>query len=142
MTNFPLRICDFEILHVFFSIFASKFTFSSKNYSFQIYIFVCLVVPWQLGSQLPDQGSNLPLLHWDHRVLTSGPPGSPHIQVFFFFSSTSLLLPIHLLLPSSHMCAQSCNPVDCGLPGSSVHGLFQARILEWVGVFFSMFRSF
>ena len=32
--------------------------------------------------------------------------------------------------------AQSCptlrNPMDCNLPGSSVHGMFQARILEWV----------
>ena len=31
--------------------------------------------------------------------------------------------------------AQSCltlsNPVDCSLPGSSVHGIFQARVLEW-----------
>ena len=25
-----------------------------------------------------------------------------------------------------------CDPVDCGPPGSSVHGLSQARILEWV----------
>ena len=32
--------------------------------------------------------------------------------------------------------AQSCptlrNPMDCNLPGSSVHGIFQARVLEWV----------
>ena len=31
---------------------------------------------------------------------------------------------------------QSCltlhNPMDCSLPGSSVHGIFQARVLEWV----------
>jgi len=33
--------------------------------------------------------------------------------------------------------AQSCNPMDCSLPGSSVHGLFQARILEWVAISFS-----
>ena len=26
----------------------------------------------------------------------------------------------------------SCNPMDCSLPGSSVHGILQARILEWV----------
>ena len=25
-----------------------------------------------------------------------------------------------------------CNPMDCSLPGSSVHGISQARILEWV----------
>ena len=34
------------------------------------------------------------------------------------------------------MCAQSCltlcDPMDCNLPGSSVHGIFQARILEWL----------
>ena len=30
-----------------------------------------------------------------------------------------------------------CNPVDCSLPGSSVHGIFQARILEWVAISFS-----
>ena len=27
-----------------------------------------------------------------------------------------------------------CNPVDCSLPGSSVHGILQARILEWVAM--------
>ena len=36
------------------------------------------------------------------------------------------------------VCAQSrqtlCDPMDCSLPGSSVHGVFQARILEWVAI--------
>ena len=27
-----------------------------------------------------------------------------------------------------------CDPVDCSLPGSSVHGILQARILEWVAM--------
>ena len=27
-----------------------------------------------------------------------------------------------------------CDPMDCSLPGSSVHGIFQARILEWVAI--------
>ena len=30
-----------------------------------------------------------------------------------------------------------CNPMDCSLPGSSVHGISQARILEWVAISFS-----
>ena len=38
--------------------------------------------------------------------------------------------------------AQSCptlhDPMDCSLPGSSVHGIFQARVLEWVAIAFSM----
>ena len=37
--------------------------------------------------------------------------------------------------------AQSCptlsNPMDCSLPGSSIHGIFQARVLEWDAIAFS-----
>ena len=31
-------------------------------------------------------------------------------------------------------CPTLCNPVDCSLPGFSVHGILQARILEWVTI--------
>ena len=38
--------------------------------------------------------------------------------------------------------AQSCptlsDPMDWGLPGSSVHGIFQARVLEWGAIAFSV----
>ena len=34
-------------------------------------------------------------------------------------------------------CPTLCDPMDCSLPGSSVHGIFQARILEWVVISFS-----
>ena len=30
--------------------------------------------------------------------------------------------------------------MDCSLPGSSIHGIFQARVLEWVAIFFSKKR--
>ena len=30
--------------------------------------------------------------------------------------------------------ADSCDPIDCSLPGSSVHGILQARIMEWVAI--------
>ena len=55
----------------------------------------------------------------------------------FSFSSTSLLLLTHLP-PSSCMCTQSCNPMNCSLPGASVHGSLQARVLEWIAISFSM----
>ena len=32
-------------------------------------------------------------------------------------------------------CLTLCNPMDCSLPGSSVHGIFQAKILAWVAIF-------
>ena len=34
-------------------------------------------------------------------------------------------------------CPTLCNPVDCSLPGSSIHGIFQGRILEWIAIPFS-----
>ena len=34
-------------------------------------------------------------------------------------------------------CSTLCNPVDCRPPGSSVHGIFQARVLEWGAIAFS-----
>ena len=34
-------------------------------------------------------------------------------------------------------CPTLCNPMDCSLPGFSVHGIFQARVLEWVAISFS-----
>ena len=35
-------------------------------------------------------------------------------------------------------CLTLCDPIDCSLPGSSVHGISQARVLEWVAIAFSM----
>ena len=35
------------------------------------------------------------------------------------------------------LCLSLCDPMDCSLPGSSVHGLSQARILEWVAISYS-----
>ena len=38
-------------------------------------------------------------------------------------------------------CPTLCDPLDCSLPGSSVHGILQARILEWVTISFSRASS-
>ena len=39
---------------------------------------------------------------------------------------------ISLLVAQSYLIL--CNPMDCSLSGSSVHGILQARILEWVAI--------
>ena len=35
-------------------------------------------------------------------------------------------------------CLTLSDPMDCSLPGSSIHGIFQARVLEWVAIAFSV----
>ena len=67
--------------------------------------------------------------------------------VLLLFLATELLL---LLLRKScrfissfsesdvaQSCPTLCDPMDCSLPRSSVHGIFQARVLEWVAISFS-----
>ena len=38
-------------------------------------------------------------------------------------------------------CPTFCDPMDCSLPGSSVHGIFQARVLEWDAIAFSVWKA-
>ena len=35
---------------------------------------------------------------------------------------------------AAQSCLTLCNPMNCSLPGSSVHGILQARILEWIAM--------
>ena len=37
----------------------------------------------------------------------------------------------------ARLCPTLCDPMDCSLPGSSVHRIFQARVLEWGATAFS-----
>ena len=38
----------------------------------------------------------------------------------------------------AQLCPTLSNPMDCSLPGSSIHGILQARVLEWGAIAFSV----
>ena len=38
---------------------------------------------------------------------------------------------------ATQLCLTLIDPMDCSLPGSSIHGIFQARVLEWGAIAFS-----
>ena len=42
----------------------------------------------------------------------------------------------------TQLCLTLCDPMDCSLSGSSVHGIFQARVLEWGAIAFSAHFSY
>ena len=52
-------------------------------------------------------------------------------RLHFHFSLSCESLKVKLLNP-----VQLCGTMDCSLPGSSVHEIFQARVLEWVAISF------
>jgi len=60
-----------------------------------------------------------------------------------FFKHLSSLLKIGYLqaytvtVKIAQSCLTLCDPMDCSLPGSSVHEIFQARVLEWIAISFS-----
>ncbi|CAI9154849.1 unnamed protein product [Rangifer tarandus platyrhynchus] len=64
---------------------------------------------------LPDQGSNLCPLHW---------------QVDSALKNLSVAMSVSV----AQSCPTLCGPVDCSPPGSSVHGILQARALQWVPI--------
>ena len=51
---------------------------------------------------------------------------------FHVFPST-----LNTSLPQRYITSDSCNTMDHSLPGSSVHGILQARTVEWVAISFS-----
>ena len=52
------------------------------------------------------------------------------------------LFPTATAAKSLQSCPTLSDPMDCSLPGSSVHGIFQARVLEWGAIAFSFVSKY
>ena len=87
-----------------------------------------------LQGLFPTQGSNpgLPHCRWWvlYRLSHQRNPRILEWVTYPFSRKWNSLTPVQL-----------CNPVDCSLSGSSVHGILQARILKWVAISFSRASS-
>ena len=59
------------------------------------------------------------------------------VSLYFTKEKNEILLEYVVHHASARSCLTLCDSMDCSLPGSSVHGIFQARILEWVANSFS-----
>ena len=61
-----------------------------------------------------------------------------HFEWYFILSAFNYhCYFIHVLSELSQSCPTLCDPMDCSLSGSSVHGIFPARVLEWIAISFS-----
>ena len=60
-------------------------------------------------------------------------------MIYTYHSESSYLLLLLLLLKSLQSCPTLCDPIDGSPLGSSVPGILQARILDWVAISFSKF---
>ena len=62
-----------------------------------------------------------------YRILINSISSEDNLDNFFYAKVSEV----------TQLCLTPCNPGDCSPPGSSVHGILQARILEWVAISFS-----
>ena len=60
---------------------------------------------------------------------------------FRILEPLTFTLYIEALYVCTQLCPTLCDPMDCSPPGSSVHGILQARILEWVAILSSRWSS-
>ena len=67
-----------------------------------------------------------PVLHPGHVILEDGD-----------MEEYSVCVCVSVCLCVTQSCPTLCDPMDCSPPGSSVHGILQARILEWLAIPFS-----
>ena len=80
-------------------------------------------MPFSRGTYQPSDQTHVScLLHWQLASLSLAPHGKPYAA-----SAARSLQP----------CPNLCDPMDSSPPGSSVPGILQARILEWVTISFS-----
>ena len=115
----------------------------------------CLLVMWEtrvwsLGWEdlEKEMATHSSTLAW--KIPWTGEPGRLHSmgsqkvdrteQLYFHFFAFSLSIYwvlLNVCMLNHFSCVWLCDPMECNLPGSSVHGIFQARVLEWVAISFS-----
>ena len=83
------------------------------------------------GHCLDHQGSPTTVVFHPIFLLSNGTLSSNKIKHGGGMHHTA---PINTWFVHAQLCPTLCDPTDCSLPGSSVHGIIQARILEWVAM--------
>ena len=85
-----------------------------------------------VGCRFLPQGSSPPRDHDPHSCASC-----IGRWILYHCTTWEALIIVLLLLFSRQVMSISCNPTDCKLPVFSIHGISQARILEWIVISFS-----
>ena len=88
-------------------------------------IFVPLVLPFHKLSTWEFEGAPL---------INSKDEGKISFSLVPSFQVCLMTLKVQVKVLATQSCPTLCDPMDCSLPESSVHGILQARIQEWVAI--------
>ena len=106
-----------------------------------ICIYLCVILfKW---SWLTDR-TNLWWSRWEHWLPLVGPTSVLEmcgdyihgnlLSCMFKICMLYCILYLHFWREVAQPCPLFCDPMDCSLPGSSIHGILQARIVEWAAI--------
>ena len=98
-----------------------------QNINSIVYFLICLVNAVLCSSGIDCCCEELPFIHW-------------WLALIFQNAIWNSRSPYHVCIRAQSHSALY-DPMDCSLPGSSVHIIFQARVLEWVAIPFSKISS-
>ena len=87
-------------------------------------------LPFSSPGDLPNPGIELgsPALHTD-ALPSEHTHTHTHTHIYIYIYTH-----IHIHAQLLQLCLTFCDPIDCSLPGFSVHGILQIRLLEWVAI--------
>ena len=86
---------------------------------------------------IPSAGDHMEQLELNYTLMGGSPSTPPRKTVWYCLLKMMACMVCVCVSVHAQLCPTLCDPMDCNLPGSSVHGIFQARILEWVAISFS-----
>ena len=96
------------------------------------YLIVVLICIYLMISNVEHLFTN-PLTIYTSSLETHSFISSPHFPYWVVW----VLYIFHMCVLLAQSCPTLCDPTDCSPPGFSVHGILQARILEWIAIPFS-----
>ena len=92
------------------------------------------ITSWQIGETMETVKD---LIFWGSKITADG-DCSHEIKRHLLLGRKAMTNLKKWESEVAQSCPTLCDPMDCSLPGSSVHGIFQARVLEWVAISFSI----
>ena len=91
-----------------------------------------LPASWEICMQVKKQYLEPDMEEW-----TGSKVGKEYVKTVYCHPAYLTSMQSKIETEISQPCLTLCDPMDCSLPGSCVHGISQARILEWVDISFS-----
>ena len=96
-----------------------------------------LAEQWRVWGCGPERQHEASLRWWKCSEFSSITVNNPWSRPRILQDRGDWIMDTEDLSPFAQSCPTLCDPMYCSLPGSSLHGILQARVLEWIAISFS-----